>query len=598
MNSIFNFLLRSYALAFCSFCLLQGVSAQCDTILDQDFNHWDNRRYTIQDAKDDFNNQIKPWTAGSYRGIAAPGAAANLIDDTPQETRIVDGTLRAEYKKNDASGRSGGCLFDPYFDGVEEAYLEYKVKFDKDFFWATGGKLPGLGGSIRGIGSETEGRGAIPSGCGYNDDGWSARLMWRRNRAQTIPPYLILYSYFAEKPDGSPRQETSDCGDNYRIFTGLEDDTWYTIRQYIKLNTPGQRDGVAVMWVDNEETFRKEDLMIRKAGKDDLKINALVMNTYRGGARTDPVWHSPRDEFAFFDDFKVWTGGLSCVGINEKPTIDFDSPAGDTTLMPGDDLIVTVSAADTDGRVDNVKLYVNNTLVRVLDSLPYIWGDSLSNDTLLQNLSEGIYTLRAAVEDNEGSTNTTEITVIVGEISTAPTVSFAMPTEGSTYQVGDNIVILANAEDPNGTIANVKFYLNEAFIREEKVIPYEWGHRNDLDPQLKNMAAGTYQFKVVAEDDDGETASAEITVTVDPTTSDTNPEAAVIKIIPNVSADRINLHLPTRLLWKDYRIVDLSGSIVRTIRPQQEVEIVDITDLRTGMYFIAFGRVSKRFVKR
>ncbi|MEL7161926.1 MAG: polysaccharide lyase, partial [Bacteroidota bacterium] len=385
MNSVFNLPLRSYCTLLCALCLVQALPAQCDTIIDQDFNHWDNRRYSIEDAKQDFNNQVKPWTAGSYRGIDAPGAAANLIDDTPQETRIVDGTLRAEYKKNDASGRSGGFLFDPYFDGVEEAYLEYKVKFDADFFWATGGKLPGLGGSIRGIGSETEGRGAIPSGCGYNDDGWSARLMWRRNRAQTIPPYLILYSYFAEKPDGSPRQESSDCGDNYRIFTGLEDEKWYTIRQYIKLNTPGERDGVAVMWVDNEETFRKEDLMIRKAGKDNLKINALVMHTYRGGARADPVWHSPRDEFAFFDDFKVWTGGLSCVGINEKPAINFVSPANDTTLMPGDDLMVTVSAADTDGSVANVKLYVNDTLVRVLDTLPYTWGDTLANDTLLQD---------------------------------------------------------------------------------------------------------------------------------------------------------------------------------------------------------------------
>ncbi|MEL6844995.1 MAG: polysaccharide lyase, partial [Bacteroidota bacterium] len=177
--------------------LVQKSHAQCDTIINQDFNHWENKRYTIADAKKDFNNKIKPWTAGSYRGIDAPGAAASLIDDVPQETRIVDGTLRAEYKKNDASGRSGGFLFDPYFDGVEEAYLEYKVKFDTDFFWATGGKLPGLGGSIRGINSETEGRGAIPSGCGYNDDGFSARLMWRRNRAQTNTPYFILYSYFA-----------------------------------------------------------------------------------------------------------------------------------------------------------------------------------------------------------------------------------------------------------------------------------------------------------------------------------------------------------------------------------------------------------------
>jgi len=381
--------LSTWLLVLLSLILVQEAYSQCDTIIDQDFNHWDNRRYSIQDAKSDFNDRIKPYTAGSYRGIDAPGAAANLIDDVPQETRIVDGTLRAEYTKNDASGRSGGFLFDPYFDGVEEAYLEYKVKFDANFFWATGGKLPGLGGSRLGINSESENRGAIPSGCGYNDDGFSARLMWRRNRDQTIPPYLILYSYFAEEDDGSPRQE-SGCGDQYRLFTGLEDDKWYTVRQYIKLNTPGQRDGVVVIWIDNEETFRKEDALIRKTGKEDLKINALIMHTYRGGARTDPVWHSPRDEFAFFDDFKVWTGGLGCVGINEKPAISFTSPANNANFMVGENVSVNVSASDPDGSINNVKLYLNDSLVRVLDSLPYTWGDTLSGDSLLQNMQAGV----------------------------------------------------------------------------------------------------------------------------------------------------------------------------------------------------------------
>jgi len=588
-------LLNCFLILFSLF-LAQKTYAQCDTIIDQNFNHWDNRRYSIEDAKSDFNNQIKPWTAGSYRGIEAPGAAANLIDDTPQETRIVDGTLRAEYKKNDASGRSGGFLFDPYFDGVEEAYLEYKVKFDANFFWATGGKLPGLGGSIRGINSETEGRGAIPSGCGYNDDGFSARLMWRRNRDQTIPPYFILYSYFAEEDDGSLRQE-SGCGDQYRIFTGLEDDKWYTIRQYIKLNTPGERDGVVVMWIDNEETFRKEDMLIRKAGKENLKINALVMNTYRGGSRTDPVWHSPSDEYAFFDDFKVWVGGLACIGVNEKPALNFISPANDTTYMVGDDIVVNVSASDVDGSVNNVKLYINDTLVRVIDNAPYTWGDTLSNDSLLQNMQTGIYTLRAAVEDNEGSTNSSEITIVVGEVSTAPAVSFITPTDGTEYMEGDDVVINVAASDGNGEIASVKFYLNDNFIREEKVIPYEWGHRSDLDPELKNMAPGTYTLKVIGEDNDGETDEDEITITVSAVTSTTSLQNPLISIRPNVAAASVNLHLPPELLNETYKIFDATGRMVKTIQPQQEIEVLKISDLPSGMYFIVLGEVSYRFVR-
>ncbi|MEL6923557.1 MAG: Ig-like domain-containing protein, partial [Bacteroidota bacterium] len=392
-------------------------------------------------------------------------------------------------------------------------------------------------------------------------------------------------------------QESSDCGDNYRIYTGLEPDTWYTIRQYIKLNTPGQRDGVVVMWIDNEETFRKEDALIRKAGKDNLKINALVMHTYRGGARTDPVWHSPRDEFAFFDDFKVWTGGLACIGINEKPVISFTSPANDTTLMVGDDIVVNVDASDVDGIVNNVKLYLNDTLVRIIDEAPFVWGDSLSNDSLLKNMQTGIYTLRATVEDDERSTNMKEITVVVGEVDTAPTVTISTPADGTVYNEGDDIVVNALASDVNGTISNVRLYLNGNFIRQENVAPYEWGHRPDIDPELKNMPPGTYTFKVVVEDNDGETNTDSITVSVMAVTSTASLDKPLVSIRPNIARNNINLHLPAQLLNGTYQIFDLTGKVVKTIQPQQPIEVLHIGDLPSGMYFIVFGEVSYRFVR-
>lgn len=338
--------------------------AQCQSIIDVDFNNWNNNQiYSIANAKADFNDQIKPGAASTYRGIGAPGAPANLIETVKQTTRVVDGTLRAHYTKNDAGGLAGGFLFDPYFDGVEEAYLEYKVKFDKNFLWQTGGKLPGLGGSATGINSETAGRGSIPSGCKYNDNGFSARLMWRRNVAHTQDPYLILYSYFAKKEDNTLRQPTNDCGDGYRIFTGLEDDKWYTIKQYMKLNTPGRSDGTVIMWINGVETFKQTDFMIRKSGKGNVKINQLVINTYRGGNRTDTHWQSPRDEYAFFDDFKVWTGcaNLPNTTPNSAPTVRLASPQNDANFTLGATINLLATANDADGTIQKVNFKVNDS---------------------------------------------------------------------------------------------------------------------------------------------------------------------------------------------------------------------------------------------
>ncbi|MEW7289617.1 Ig-like domain-containing protein [Aquimarina sp. 2304DJ70-9] len=446
----------------------QRTFAQCNTIIDVDFNNWNNRRYSIADIKSDFNNKVKPWTASTYRGVKGPGASSNLIENTPQETRIVNKTLRAQYLKNDASGRSGGFLFDPYFDSVEEAYLEYKVKFDDNFFWATGGKLPGLGGSTSGVNNESTGRGSIPSGCKYNTNGWSARLMWRRNRAQTNAPYLILYSYFAEKQNGQPRKD-GDCGDGKRIYSNLKDNKWYTIRQYIKMNTPGQRNGKVIMWIDGVETYRDNNAKIRNSGKGNLKINALIMNTYRGGKRTDPVWHSPRTEYTFFDDFKVWTGcGNPSGGANKPPTVSITSP-NQASYTVGSDVSVKINANDPDGSITKHEVFVNGNLVDT-DGANY-------TPHPIANLQEGNYTVKVVVTDNDGAKSEATKSFTVGNSNGG----------GDTGGEGENCV----AVERNGVVAVEA----EDFTSQSKTSKRKWyvqnGSTNTPNPDPDGPHAGS-----------------------------------------------------------------------------------------------------------
>jgi hypothetical protein len=59
-----------------------------------------------------------------------------------------------------------------------DATLEYRIRFDGDFDWRLGGKVPGLTG------------GSHPSGCVETDGtGFSARMMWRPKGA------LVGYVY-------------------------------------------------------------------------------------------------------------------------------------------------------------------------------------------------------------------------------------------------------------------------------------------------------------------------------------------------------------------------------------------------------------------
>lgn len=327
-----------------------GIRAQdCNNsqlVIDQDFSQYngENELYTRSMANNDFPNLGGRTSGGNVRGLS---------NDFPQRNRVINGELRAEFTKDDASGRTGGFVFDSSFDGVEEAVLQYRVKFADDFVWATGGKLPGLGGA-------STPNGAQPAGCTQNqntiENAFSCRLMWRSNTAHTQPPYLIVYDYL-------PNRETR-CGGNTRLGDlKLERNTWYTVKQYLKLNTPGQENGVLKMYIDGELLVDLDDVMFRLSGKGSVKINSVVMHTYRGGNRSDDWWQSPQDDYVYFDDFKVWTNcsDVTDNGENQLPVISFKEPTSQTvTLEEGNNLMVNVAASDPDGTIENVKLYMDN----------------------------------------------------------------------------------------------------------------------------------------------------------------------------------------------------------------------------------------------
>ena len=256
-------------------------------VIHVDFNHYPGllQNYTEPMARNDFDG-INSRVAGEIRGLN-PAV-------WPHITKVGEGALRAHFPANVASGRRCGFLFDKTFPDAEEATMEYRVKFSDGFIWAAGGKLPGLGGS------SLFGTGAIPVGCTKNENsilnGFSARLMWRRRGE------LVVYTYFPN------RLETgANCGIDIGIAT-VESGKWYTIRQYIKLNTPGVSNGILEMYIDGELALRKSDVMYRVAGKPEVKLNSAIFHTYRGGGAEDERFWSPEEEYIWFDDIKVWTG--------------------------------------------------------------------------------------------------------------------------------------------------------------------------------------------------------------------------------------------------------------------------------------------------
>ncbi|MEM6840034.1 MAG: polysaccharide lyase [Cyanobacteria bacterium P01_C01_bin.120] len=155
--------------------------------------------------------------------------------------------------------------------------LSYAVRFAANFDFVKGGKLPGLYGGVGNSGGD------IPDGT----DGFSTRLMWRRDGEGELYAYLPT----------SERYGTSIERGAWTFQPGV----WHRIEQEIVLNDPDQQNGQARIWVDGQQVISQNSLQFRTT--DDLKIDGLFFSTFFGGG--DASWSTPHDVHIDFADFSV-----------------------------------------------------------------------------------------------------------------------------------------------------------------------------------------------------------------------------------------------------------------------------------------------------
>ncbi|WP_299245962.1 Ig-like domain-containing protein [uncultured Aquimarina sp.] len=214
---------------------------------------------------------------------------------------------------------------------------------------------------------------------------------------------------------------------------------------------------------------------------------------------------------------KTITLTVNEISTNQAPSVSFVSPSGNTSVQEGyTSFEVTVNASDSDGSISNVKLYVDGTLIRQENIAPYTWGQGNSASELL-GLSVGEHIIKAEATDNDGAKTSKTIILAVNGIITnqKPTVSFASPSGDVTVDEGYDLAVVVNASDPDGSISNVKLYIDDALIRQENIIPYEWGHDNSPNPQEVNgLPVGVHTFRAVATDNEGATQQTTFILTV------------------------------------------------------------------------------------
>ncbi|MGU3502471.1 polysaccharide lyase [Mycobacterium sp. C31M] len=179
---------------------------------------------------------------------------------------------------------------------VEHAVLQYDIRFDDNFDWRWGGKIPGLVGVAPGVPIY-----APTSGTRNRDVGFSTRLMWHgrgdngsrpyQDALGPIPPdrdnMLVTYAYVRQ-----PEQGFDGYGWQTNLGAGFTRGVWHTVRMEVKLNTAGMADGVYRVWIDNDLRFEATDWDYRNSAQ--VKIQAVLYDIHRGG-NNSPGWVSARD---------------------------------------------------------------------------------------------------------------------------------------------------------------------------------------------------------------------------------------------------------------------------------------------------------------
>ncbi|MDO6694019.1 hypothetical protein Q4574_12055 [Aliiglaciecola sp. 3_MG-2023] len=155
----------------------------------------------------------------------------------------------------------------------EEAYFRYYSMLAPGAKVSGGGKLPGFAGTYNKAG--WGGR------ANNGKNGWSARGSFFKTVTPSNPDWagrMPIGSYFYEVDTKNKYGKTVSWGDE---LSTMQPGRWYSIEQYIKLNSPGKQDGIFRAWIDGILIYERKNMYYRDTDK--LKIEKVWMNYYFGG---------------------------------------------------------------------------------------------------------------------------------------------------------------------------------------------------------------------------------------------------------------------------------------------------------------------------
>lgn len=181
---------------------------------------------------------------------------------------------------------------------------------------------------------------------------------------------------------------------------------------------------------------------------------------------------------------------------NTPPSVSFISLESKTYYIQEPDTIIklAVNATDANGSITNVKFYINNIFLESVATSPYC-----VNHLFYYNEE---YSITAVAYDNHGDSSVALVAFTLKPTEINPVITFIFPAENSigVHGADTTLTLEAEASDENGSVAKVKFYIDDAYIGEDLSSPYNINYTF--------TKGNTYNIRAEAIDNDNNTTTA------------------------------------------------------------------------------------------
>ncbi len=286
--------------------------------------------------------------------------------------------LRVTYPAGAVGASNSGGQFITHMAARDEYYLDYYIRFDDNFDFQLGGKIPGLSGGESNTGGDR------PTG-----DGWSARFMWREEGK------AVVYLYHMDQP--------TNYGHDIELNRSFQRGQWHRLTQRIKVNSGNNNDGILQVWFDGELVILRND--IRYRNNNQALVDHFYFSTFFGGNTSD--WAPDITSTISYDNIRIGTSAEDIIPDAEGSLLA-------TVIRPNDEAVyegpasvsVEASAFSINDDIENVFILNGEQEIASFTQEPFSFN--------WENIQPGTYTLRARAEDsNQNSVLSSPITITV-----------------------------------------------------------------------------------------------------------------------------------------------------------------------------------------